>query len=239
LVLSPERRFRIKIIVLKNNTMIKKLAIFLVALLTIFVGSILDISAQSDLSEGWEVKIMSERQPPKQIMDSIGVKKGMVIGEIGAGRGRFTVYLAREVGSTGKILANDIDENAINSLKNRISKLGFTNVQTILGKPNDPLFPEKSLDMAIMVWVYHMIEKPDELLKKVRLSLKPGASLVILDPNDAEIDEEFHIDRRSSNNKVPTIKVRIEKSAEESGFEIAKVYTFLPKDYIFILKPKN
>jgi ubiquinone/menaquinone biosynthesis C-methylase UbiE len=194
--------------------------------------------AQTDLSEGWEVKVMKERQPPKQIMDSIGIKKGMVIGEVGAGRGRFTVYLAREVGTTGKILANDIDESAINSLRSRIQRLGFTNVHTILGKPDDPLFPEKSLDMAIMVWVYHMIDKPDELLKKVRLSLKAGASLVILDPCDAEIDEEFHIDRKNSKTHIPTIKERIEKSAKESGFEVVSVKTFLPKDSIFILKSK-
>ncbi|NOU18656.1 MAG: class I SAM-dependent methyltransferase [Bacteroidales bacterium] len=217
----------------------KKTLRILLLFILILCLNIITARAQTDLSEGWEVKVMNERQPPKQIMDSIGVKKGMVIGEVGAGRGRFTVYLAREVGSTGKILANDIDEGAINSLKSRIQRLGFTNVQTILGKPDDPLFPKNSLDMAIMVWVYHMIEKPDELLKKVRLSLKSGATLVILDPCDAEIDEEFHIDRKNSKTHIPTIKERIEKSAKESGFEIIKVETFLPKDKIYILKIKN
>jgi len=204
----------------------------------VFFGDKLILQAQSDLSEGWEIRVMKELQPPKKIMDAINVKPGMVIGEIGAGRGRFTVYLAREVGPSGKIYANDIDVPAITYLKERVKKLGFKNVETIIGEQNDPLFPDKSLDMAIMVWVYHMIDKPDELLKNLKHSMKPGAMLVILDPIDSEIDAEFHIDRSKPGPKIPTIKERIEKSAKECGFELIKTETFLPEDYIFILKQK-
>jgi ubiquinone/menaquinone biosynthesis C-methylase UbiE len=196
------------------------------------------IKAQSDLSEGWEIKVMNERQPPEKIMNIIGVKPGMIIGEIGAGRGRFTVYLAREVNTSGQIYANDIDEEALIYLKERCKKLGFKNVKTILGKNDNPGFPDKSIDMAIMVWVYHMIDKPDQLLKNLKKSLKPGAMLVILDPIDKEIDEEFHIDRNTPGAKPPTIKERIENSARIAGYEIIRVETFLPKDIIFILKAK-
>jgi len=195
------------------------------------------LKSQTDISEGWEVKA-TETQPPDKVMETIGVKPGMVIGEIGAGRGRYTVYLSRRVGKTGKIYANDINPEALNYLKNRCRKLGFTNVETIIGKNEDPLFPEKSLDMAIMVWVYHMLDKPDNLLKNLLPSLKPGAVLAILDPIDSEIDAEFHIDRNKAGVSIPKIKERIEKSAKEAGFELVKVETFLPKDYIFILRPK-
>jgi ubiquinone/menaquinone biosynthesis C-methylase UbiE len=204
-----------------------------------FLNSNLIAKAQSDLSEGWEINVMNERQPPDKIMNSIGVKPGMIIGEIGAGRGRFTVYLAREVGTNGKILANDINEQALTYLQERCKKLGFKNVKTILGENDDAGFPDKSIDMAIMVWVYHMIEKPDQLLTNLKKSLKPGALLVILDPVDKEIDEEFHIDRNTPGPKPPTIKERIEKSAGIAGFEIVRIETFLPKDFIFILKVKD
>ncbi|MFH0762209.1 MAG: class I SAM-dependent methyltransferase, partial [Bacteroidota bacterium] len=122
------------------------------------------LNAQSDLSEGWEIK-EAERQPPKQIMDAIGVKPGMVIGEIGAGRGRFTVYLAREAGPSGKILANDIDKKSLAYLEERCKKNEFTNVKTIIGEEDDPLLPDNSLDLAIMVYTYHHLSKPDEILK--------------------------------------------------------------------------
>ena len=196
------------------------------------------LNAQTDLSEGWEVRATG-RQFPDKVMAAIGVKPGMVIGEVGAGRGRYTVYLARKVGSSGKIMANDIDKEGLDYLEARCKRLGFGNVETILGKEDDPLLPENSLDMAIMVWVYHMLDKPDELLKKLRPSLKPGALLVILDPMDDEIDEEFHIDRSKPGVTIPTIKERIEMSARESGFELIRIETFLPKDYIFILKTRD
>lgn len=195
--------------------------------------------AQSDLSEGWEINVMNERQPPEKIMKAINIRPGMVIGEIGAGRGRFTVYLAREVGSSGQIYANDIDEKALIYLKERCRRLGFKNVKTVTGEKDNARFPDKSIDMAIMVWVYHMIDNPDQLLINLKKSLKPGALLVILDPVDKEIDEEFHIDRNTPGAKPPKIKERIEKSAGIAGYEIIRVETFLPKDLIFILKVKD
>ena len=212
------------------------------ALLSVFLlflfGQSLFLSGQTDLSESRELSAI-ERQPPDKVMDAIGVKPGMVIGEIGAGRGRYTVYLARRVGETGKILANDISERSLAYLKDRCQRLGFGNVETILGEEEDPLFPDNSLDMAIMVWVYHMLDKPDGLLKNLRPSLKPGATLVILDPPDKEIDEEFHVDRSDPNVKIPKIRERVEKSAAAAGFELVKVETFLPEDIIFILRAKG
>jgi len=206
-------------------------SLFLFALL--IPGAVLE--AQTDLSEQWEVRA-TERQPPDKVMAAIGVKKGMVIGEIGAGRGRYTVYLARQVGPEGKIFANDIDKDALAYLESRCKRQGFTNVQAIIGKEDDPLFKPNSLDMAIMVWVYHMVEEPDDLLKNLLPALKPGAKLVILDPVDSEIDEEFDIDRSNPEVKTPTIRERVENSAKEAGYELVKVETFLEMDYIFILQ---
>jgi tetratricopeptide (TPR) repeat protein len=91
--------------------------------------------------------------------------------------------------------------------------------------------------MAIMVLVFHMIEKPDNLLRNLKKSLKPGAKLVILDPHDEEIDREFGIDRSNARSKVPTIKERVQQSAKVSGYVLVKVDTSLPHDYIFILEP--
>ncbi len=209
-----------------------------VLFLTLFFTHCLFIYAQTDLSEAREMSA-TLRQPPDKVMDAIGVKPGMVIGEIGAGRGRYTVYLARRVGESGKVLANDIDERSLAYLKDRCQRLGFKNVETILGEEEDPLFPDNSLDLAIMVWVYHMLDKPDGLLKNLRSSLKPAATLVILDPPDKEIDEEFGVDRSDPNIKIPTIRERVEKSATASGFELVRVETFLPEDIIFILRAKD
>jgi ubiquinone/menaquinone biosynthesis C-methylase UbiE len=192
--------------------------------------------AQYDLTEEWEMDYL-KRQPPEKILPAIGVKKGMVIGEIGAGRGRFTVYMAREVGPSGKIYANDIDEKALSYLKGRAVRQGFKNIEVVTGRQDDPRFPDNSLDMAVMVLVYHMLESPDNLLTNIKSGLKPGANLVIIDPVDRLIDGEFGVDRGKPGEQPPTIKERIAKSARQTGYEIVKIDTFLTDDIIFTLKP--
>lgn len=193
------------------------------------------VFAQYDLTEEWEMQYL-KRQPPDRIMALLGIKPGMTIGEVGAGRGRMTVYFAREVGPGGKIFANDIDELSLAYLKGRCRRVGFSNVETVKGVMDDPLLPQKSLDMVVMVLVYHMIEKPDKLLENIKKSLKPGALLVIIDPVDAEIDREFGIDRSKPDIKTPTIRERIANSAKNAGYQVVKIDTSLPSDIIFTLR---
>lgn len=189
--------------------------------------------------ESWEKRMNDERQPPELVMDIMELKPGMVIGEVGAGRGRFTVHLSRRVGDSGKVYANDISEEALNFLRFRCDRDGIRNIDIIMGEEEDPLLPENSLDMIFMVWVFHMLEKPVPLMKNMIPSLKPGAPLIILAPPDYEIDEEI----KEMKGKLPpdrlTIRQRIEKAAADSGFELEKTDNSLPKDTFFFLKVKT
>ncbi len=221
-----------------------KKSIFVLVLLTVFSCPYLSPHPYSYLDqsvrvETWEKRINEERQPPEQVMNSVGVKQGMVIGEVGAGRGRYTVHLAHRVGSGGKVYANDINENVLSYLRKRCLRDNIQNIETILGKVDDPLFPDNSLDMVFMVWVYHMLEQPIPLLKNLKSSLKPGATVVILDPPDEEIDEEIKEMKGTLDPHRPTIKERIENGANEAGFKLVRIETFLPKDCIYILKLKE
>lgn len=204
----------------------------------LFLITTIGLFAQDEISEPWE-KGLNQRQNPEIVFNKIGIKTGMTIGEIGAGRGRYTVLLANKVGRTGKVYANDLDESSLAYLRGRCRRLNLTNVETIVGEMDYPLFDNNSLDMAIMVLVYHMIENPDKLLLNLKKSLKPGSRLVILDPHDEEIDREFGIDRSKSNSKNPTIIERIQKSANVSGYKLIKIDSTLPQDYIFILEPQT
>jgi len=194
--------------------------------------------SQTAKVDAWEQKINKERQPPEKVMDAIGLKAGMTIGEIGCGRGRYTVHLAKRVGNNGKVYASDIDNKALDYLRERCKLNNIKNIKIILGKEDDALLPENKLDMAVMVWVYHMIPNPVPLLKNLKKSLKPGATLVILDPPDSEINTEMKEMGIKMDPKYPTIKSRIEHGAKQAGFKMVKVLTFLPKDGIYILKIK-
>jgi len=86
-------------------------------------------------------KSLNERQPPGKVMDALGVKPGMVVGEVGAGGGRYAVKMAERVGSGGKVYANDIAQNAIDFMTERFKKNNITNIEVILGSETEPNFP--------------------------------------------------------------------------------------------------
>ncbi|MCX6562943.1 MAG: class I SAM-dependent methyltransferase [Candidatus Aminicenantes bacterium] len=173
----------------------------------------------------------NRRQPPDKVMAAVGVEPGMVIGEVGAGRGRFTVLLAAKVGPTGKIYAEDIDRGSLDHLRERCAKSGLKNVEVIAGEVSDPLFPKASLDMVFMVLTYHHLSEPVALLKNLIPSLKPGATVIVIDP-DPEKD-------RGNPSSEYTSKEKMEREAGEAGFELVRIETFLEKDSIFILRPKG
>jgi SAM-dependent methyltransferase len=173
----------------------------------------------------------NERQPPDKVMDAIGLKPGMVVGEVGAGHGRYTVHLAERVGPTGKIFANDIARGGLDYIKERCGKSGIKNVEVILGEVEDPLFPKGALDMAFMILTYHHLARPVELLKNLAPSLKPGATVAIVDPDPVR-----------SGNTDPDESIspeRMSREAAEAGYEVVRVETFLRRDNIFILRLKQ
>ncbi len=165
-------------------------------------------------------------QPPEEVMNTIGVKEGMVIGEFGAGYGRYTLHLAARVGKNGLIYANDIEESSLSFLSQRCKEAGLKNVKTILGKTDDPLFPKGSLDMAFSTLVYHELKHPITLMKNLRPALKPNALVVIVDYDPKKNKEKSNVGRDW------------EKEFDEAGFEIVKSEKLHERDVIFILKAK-
>ena len=125
-------------------------------------------------------------EQPEKVMETVGVKPGMVVGEIGAGHGYFTFWLAKGVGETGKIYANDIDKSALAAIERRREDEKVANIETVLGTVDDPRLPAASLDMVFVVNAFHDLEKPVDLLANLLPSLKPGATVVITEFGDYE-----------------------------------------------------
>ena len=171
-----------------------------------------------------------EWQPPEQIMDSIGVKPGMIIGEPGAGRGYFTFYLARRVGEKGKVYANDISRSSLNAIEMRAEREGISNIETVMGEVTDPLFPDKNLDMVIMVYVLHMLDKPLPFMENIKKYMKPSTPLVI-------IEKDTHRERAHPPSFMT--KRQILDTIQETNYELERIETFLPRDTIYIFKLKQ
>ena len=116
---------------------------------------------------------LNRLQPPDQVMDAVGVEPGMVVAEIGAGRGRYVVQLAVRVGEQGKVYAEDIDGAALQHCENRCRRWGLENVETILGDVIDPKLPEGELDLIFIISSYGHFSDPVALMRNARPALKP------------------------------------------------------------------
>jgi SAM-dependent methyltransferase len=118
---------------------------------------------------------------PVQLVRLLGVKSGMTIADIGAGSGYYVVRLSPIVGAGGRVIAEDIQPEYLRSLRKRVRALGLQNVVVSLGEPHDPRLPADSLDVAILVHMYHEIAQPYALLYNVVPALKFGARVGIVD----------------------------------------------------------
>src|SRR5215468_1643135 len=118
---------------------------------------------------------------PSQLVRLLGIKSGMTVADIGAGSGYYVVRLSPVVGSKGRIIAEDIVPKYLQSLRARVRKLGLQNVAISLGEAHDPKLPADSVDIAILVHMYHEIEQPYALLYNLVPALRLQARVGIVD----------------------------------------------------------
>lgn len=116
-----------------------------------------------------------------EVMDLMQIDPGDVVADIGAGNGYYTMKLAARVEASGRVFAEDIMPDTTARLKKRVASARLDNVVVVLGTPDNPGLPARSLDHALLVHMYHEIENPYALLWHLRTSLKPGATVGIID----------------------------------------------------------
>jgi ubiquinone/menaquinone biosynthesis C-methylase UbiE len=158
-----------------------------------------------------------ERLQVNRVMDILGISPGKNVADIGAGSGWFTVRAARRVGDAGMIYAVDINDEAIQYIKDRAQKENLHNVTAILSHADDALLPPNSVDAVLLLKTYHEVAKPETLMCNLRAALRPGAKVGIIDRNGNGEDHGVARD----------VVVR-EVSA--SGYELAAQYDFVKGD---------
>ena len=137
-----------------------------------------------------------------QIVSRLKLHAGMTVGDLGSGDGYDTLRLARIVGPSGKVIAEDVDPNALKSLNAEAQKRRLNNVVIALGEPQDPRLPTRSLDAAILVHMYHEISHPYAFLYNLAGAMQPGARVGV---------EE--LDRPTQNHGTPPNLLRCEFEA--------------------------
>jgi ubiquinone/menaquinone biosynthesis C-methylase UbiE len=180
--------------------------------------------------EGVDWLDRSERdleENPDRAIDVLKLEKGSTVADVGAGSGYMTVKLAKKVGPQGKVYANDIQQGMLDLLSKRITKSKLTNVSTVLGTQDDPKLPADTLDLVIMVDVYHELSQPQVMLRHIRDSLKPGGRLVLLEYRKEDPDIPIR-----PEHKMSVADAKLEVEAE--GFKLTKTNEDLPRQHILI-----
>ena len=157
------------------------------------------------------------------VIRALAIRPGQTVADIGAGSGYYTMRVARTVGPTGKVIAQDIMPRYLSQLQSRTRKAGLKNVSFVQGTASDPRLPPASIDTALLIHMYHEIAQPYALLYKLRDSLKPGGQVAIVD-----------LDRPADQHGMPKALLVCEVKAV--GYSLVSIADLKP-GYLAIFKP--
>lgn len=186
------------------------------------------------VARGLESEEREERQKPRELLASIGIKAGDVIADVGSGPGFMEPYFLEVVGPTGKVYAEDIQQEFLDGVQAKIKENGWKNVETILGGQTDPKLPKGAIDLAFILDAYHHFEQPQTTLGHIRDSLKPGGRLAVVDfyrsrphPTMSKERLEGHI-REDRDGFAAEI--------EQAGFKLVRTFDHLPHQYVLLFE---
>jgi ubiquinone/menaquinone biosynthesis C-methylase UbiE len=174
--------------------------------------------------------VRPERQSeehPDEALDALKIPKGATVADIGAGVGYFTWRLAERVGPSGIVYGEDIQQAMLDQLRKNMQARGVANVRPVLGAIDDPKLPRESVDLILLVDVYHEFSEPEKMLDRMREALKPGGRLVLLE-------------YRGEDPKVPikpehkmTLK-QVRAEVEPEGYRFGESIEVLPEQHIIV-----
>jgi SAM-dependent methyltransferase len=173
----------------------------------------------------------ADEEEPELALNVLQIPKGASVADIGAGSGYMTERLAARVGPAGRVYANDLQPQMLYLLSRRLEERRITNVTLVQGTVDDPKLAAASVDLALMVDVYHELSQPQAILRRLREALKPGGRLVLVEyrKEDPAIPIKFE-------HKMTVAEATLEVEAE--GFTLAKVDEALPRQHILIFTAK-
>lgn len=179
---------------------------------------------------GWLDRSERETEEnPELALDLIGIGPGMSVADIGAGSGYMTVRIARRVGETGRVYAEDIQPALLSRLQEKARVAQLTNIESVLGTEDDARLPADTMDLVLLVDVYHEFWQPQLMLKSLRSTLKPDGRLVLM-----EYRKEDPAIPIAATHKMSVADARTEVTAE--GFAFDRVIPGLPRQHIIVFR---
>jgi SAM-dependent methyltransferase len=161
----------------------------------------------------------------ERVMNLLGVKPALVVADIGAGSGYYTARLARRVGPTGHVFAEDVVPDYLERLARRVASEGLAGTVTVVrGDPHDPRLPPGSIDLALLVHMYHEVQQPYGLLWNLRPALRPSAHVAVIDAR-----------KQTAVHGTPPDLLRCEMAAV--GYRQTAFYDLQERSYLAVFVP--
>lgn len=167
----------------------------------------------------------TEEEQPELMLDALEIKPGMTVADVGAGVGFHSVKLAGRVGEAGVVYATDVQPQMLVQLIARAQKAGVSNVVPVLCTQTYTGLPPGSVDLILMVDVYHEMSNPEAALAGLKQALKPGGRLVLVEFRGE--DPQVPI---KPEHKMTVDQVRME--IEPQGLRFRKLHDFLPWQHV-------
>lgn len=170
----------------------------------------------------WLIRDEREREERCSLMiANLGLKAGMSVCDMGCGNGFHTLKMAELIGTNGTAYGVDVQPEMLKFMRERFEKKGIENIIPILGSFHNPHLPPNSLDMILMVDVYHEFSHPVEMLKAMRAALKPDGVIVLVEYRLEDPDVPIKLLHKMS-------KAQVAKEMAANGFKLVKSFDKLP-----------
>jgi ubiquinone/menaquinone biosynthesis C-methylase UbiE len=178
----------------------------------------------------WLVRESRQREEDcATMLQALNVQPGQTVCDMGCGNGFYTVPLAELVGDEGLVVAVDIQPEMLAMLRARIKGENLDNIRPVLGTVIDPRLEPNSMDLVLMVDVYHEFSHPEHMLQAIRKSLKPKGRVALV---------EF----RAEDDWVPIkplhkmSKEQIMKEFIPNGFKLVEEFDELPWQHLMFFE---
>ena len=172
-----------------------------------------------------------EEERLSELVKQLRLKSGMVVADVGAGSGVLSLMMAHEVGETGKVLAIDIQQEMLDLLGDKVMNNKIKNVELVLGTEKSPKLKEASIDLALMVDVYHEFEYPYEMTLELAKALKPGGRIAFVEYRREDPQVPIKL-----VHKMTEAQVKKEAALPEFGLKWKETIDKLPRQHIVVFE---
>jgi ubiquinone/menaquinone biosynthesis C-methylase UbiE len=168
---------------------------------------------------------------PQQTIAALEIRPGQTIADLGAGSGYYTFRIAPLVGPDGKVLAIDVEPTMLRVVAERARRERIANVETVRSSPSDPNLSAGSVDLLFMVDVYHELEYPYEMLRKVHAALRPDGRVALIEYRAEDPQVMIKAVHKMSERQIV-------KELEAAGFRHVKTVRSLPLQHLVIFEKR-